>query len=589
MQMTQAGQRLALRFIVQAGLGLGLCALCLAVLATQLAGFDTAAMSVALGAVGWAQWGAAALAVAVSYAAIGQYDVLVGRHLCLGRPAPQMRRAGISALAISQTLGLGLLSGTLVRWRMLPNVSFSDAFRLTLAVSLSFLLAAGLVGALALALLANGGAGMPVIATAAIGVILALCLWRPQLARFRWPNLYALFGMVSLAAIDVAAAGCALWVLLPPGTVSATSLAPAFLLALGAGLISGSPAGLGPFELVLLGHLPTTPPEVLLAAVMAWRMIYFAAPSLLVLPLLASGPVQRRASTSGQTRTAQGHGFPLGRTGHLVAAMGSVPRGQEAAAIAQLRQIAAEELRAAVLYKAPPRLAAVARAQGLLPLIVAHDAVIRMARFDLTAPACAGLRRKLRKAAKAGVVASFAPHPDWAALAPVATVWARAHGGERGFSMGRFCAADLAGQRVYVATCGAESVAFISLRTGDAGWTLDLMRHTSDAPDGTMHALVLAALTDAHRLGVPEFSLAAVPVGVTAGANAVMRGVAWAAGGRGLWQFKSAFAPVWQPRYLVAGSRLGLVLAAISLTRAIHRPGPIQPPMHDDLAGNTFA
>lgn len=73
------------------------------------------------------------------------------------------------------------------------------------------------------------------------------------------------------------------------------------------------------------------------------------------------------------------------------------------------------------------------------------------------------------------------------------------------------------------------------------------IRHTSTLPDGTMHSLVRSAITKAKELGIEHLSLAATP----ACPYPSSRFFRWAtrravrkAGGAGLRQFKSTFAPV---------------------------------------------
>ena len=70
--------------------------------------------------------------------------------------------------------------------------------------------------------------------------------------------------------------------------------------------------------------------------------------------------------------------------------------------------------------------------------------------------------------------------------------------------------------------------------------------HTSTWPDGTMHSLVRSAITKAKELGIEHLSLAATP----ACPYPSSRFFRWAtrravrkAGGAGLRQFKSTFAP----------------------------------------------
>lgn len=615
---TAISRAVVLRHVGRFGLSLGIMAICLALLAQRLTGFDPAQLHLAFMAVTGTQWAVALCAVAVSYLAMGQYDVLILRHLQLKHPEPRVRRAGVTALAISQTVGLGVLSGALVRWRMLPSLRFAEALRITLSVSLSFLLAAAVVMAvilLALGLQEQHGLAHAILGAAAL--LVGLCLVRPQMGSWRWPNLFTLFGMISLTAIDVTAAGAALWVLLPMSEIGFASLLPVFMVALLAGMICGTPAGLGAFELVLLTQLGTSDAEALLAAVMAWRLVYFAVPSLLALPMLAWGaapetqepeatddPVRPVAGRNPSDRAFkwnidwpeagllhQGHLVPLpigqaramvvGRTGHALIGMGGTRPQDAACALTHLRKAARSEGRLPVLYKIPARIAAHARQQGLRVTRIGAEAIVRPSTFSLNIPARAGLRRKLRKARAAGVQVTVCGPVLPPALPQIAATWAAHHGGERGFSMGRFCPRYLTHQRVYLARHEGREVAFISLHVTDRVWTLDLMRHAGAVPDGAMHLLVARAIEDAHLSGAAEVNLAAVPLGVNADAPTVFRRLAHLGGGAGLWQFKSAFMPQWRPLYLAAPRAGGTWLAALCLIRAIHLPPKqpqIQPP-----------
>jgi phosphatidylglycerol lysyltransferase len=62
-------------------------------------------------------------------------------------------------------------------------------------------------------------------------------------------------------------------------------------------------------------------------------------------------------------------------------------------------------------------------------------------------------------------------------------------------------------------------------------------------------------------------------------------------GDMGLVRFKQMFAPQWQQLYLVAPSRIGIVIAGLEVARAIHRPAPLRKslPPQDHLEQNEFA
>ena len=286
-----------------------------------LAAFDTVTIQ---------QWALAAAATAVSYWSLGQYDAVIHRALKTQIAPRAAARAGILAIAISQTVGFGLISGALVRWRMTAGLSLAQASTITASVAASFLLGwAALTGAvlLALPLPLESGAGAGIAfegghgllrGLGALGVALGMtALALPQLGRA-----LTLFGRVIplppskrvakiflLAAIDTLAAGIALWMLLPPDAGPAfTVLLPAFLLALGAGFVAGTPGGIGPFEITLLALLPIPDQTPVLAAVLAWRGIYFALPASVAGVALLRGP---RADQPAREATAQRPGIPL--------------------------------------------------------------------------------------------------------------------------------------------------------------------------------------------------------------------------------------------------------------------------------------
>ncbi|MFZ1469842.1 MAG: hypothetical protein WAT09_12820, partial [Paracoccaceae bacterium] len=251
----------------------------------RLQELEGAAVFGAVAQVPFGAWAAALLATGISFWAVGRYDEAVHRHLATGVPGRQARMAGFCGIALSQMLGLGVVTGALVRWRMLPSLTLWQAGRLTLAVSLMFLAGWAVVTAAAVLLLGGPlrGGAVTALGLAMLGMLLGLMPLRG------WPNLYTLARMVALASVDCGGAALAFWCLwsgAPPLDV----VVPVFLLALGAGLLSGTPGGIGAFELTLLALLPVGHDPGALAAVLAWRGVYFVLPALLAGALLLRGP-----------------------------------------------------------------------------------------------------------------------------------------------------------------------------------------------------------------------------------------------------------------------------------------------------------
>lgn len=610
------------RLISRALVSLALAAGFVWLLADRWAQIDRAALGDAFARLQTRQWALALGLTAVSFWAVGRYDAVLHRHFATGMPGRIARRAGICAIAVSQTLGLGLISGAILRWRMLPGVSLWQATRLTAAVALSFLAGWAVVTAATLVALP----GAPFRGWAALGLGLALVLTLLSLAaprlpgwRFRWPNGFTLAGLVGLCAVDTLAAALAFHALLPAGsTLAFPALLPAFLLALGAGLALGTPGGMGAFEVTLLALLPLTPEAELLAAVLAWRLVYYAVPALLGAAFAVLGPesfvpppraeprlsAARRAETglchqgSLEIISVAGQPWLAGRRSHTLVALLD-PMGDRHPvfldnALRGLNRLARNEGRMPVIYKASARLAARARSRGFALRRTGWEAWIAPQDYRLSSSCRSGLRRKLRRAEAAGVTVQACPAPaaPWQALDRIAADWARHHGGERGFSMGRHDRGYLGRQRLYIAWAGDRAIAYASFHTAPTEWALDLMRHEERLPDGTMHKLIQAAIDDAAQAGVARLSLAAVPDSALGCPDFVARLIAAAApqtATKGLYQFKSCFAPHWSPLYLVAPGRPALWLAGVSLWRAICRPEPILPPVEQDHADYGFA
>lgn len=103
-------------------------------------------------------------------------------------------------------------------------------------------------------------------------------------------------------------------------------------------------------------------------------------------------------------------------------------------------------------------------------------------------------------------------------------------------------------------------------RSGSApGW---LLGRLPGSPDGTMHALLTAAIDAARDVGSPRLSLAAAPL-------SPRRHRAGRRPDSGLTRFKTAFAPHWEPLYLCAAPACALTVTAADIAPAVLRPAPL--------------
>ncbi len=559
-----------------------------ALFARHLGQLDAAAVWACFVEVKLWQWAAALIFTALSFRAVGTYDVIIHRALNTGQNPQTARRAGIKAIALSQTLGFGTATSALVRWRCLPAMSVGAVLRLSAAVSLSFIAGLAIVAAIVIpfsGLMLQSGF---LLVLGAFLAVFILILIAKQAERQGWIrgqlDWRTLFGIVMATAADTALAAAALWVLWAE-PISFQLIFAAYLIALGAGLLSNAPGGVGAFDLTLLALLPVSDEAAVMASVLAFRVIYYAVPAGITLLSLikpanaqSAGPVHHPEAAllmqSANRFDIKGQSLLTLPSFGAGTVLGDLPDHIDPTAIAKggLKSI----------YKCSAASALAARSVGWSVLRCAEDAVLDPQSWSTQGPARRQLRRSLRIFEKSGVSISQITNPE--TLAGVAAEWAQHHGGERGLSMGRYCPNYLHQQKVFAAFDGTEPIAFISFHSG-ATWTLDLMRHRNEIPKGTMQALVVAAIEAARRDGAPHLSLAAVPA-PDPKLPFAQRGRDAAAGLR---RFKSSFGPEWQPRYICAANPALLALTMATLAIGIHFPPKSAPyriihPDHEDFS-----
>ncbi|PAU60277.1 bifunctional lysylphosphatidylglycerol flippase/synthetase MprF [Pseudomonas sp. PICF141] len=241
---------------------------------------------------------------------------------------------GFTAFAIGNAIGLSLLSGGSVRYRLYARhgVGASEVARMTLFASLS--LGCALPPLAALATLSNLPAasvalgfsetllGAIAVAVLLLSTVLAIGVYRRRLPEqpypdnllvkvgrrtLRLPGRRLTFLQLVITALDVAAAATVLYLLLPEAPPFGAFLL-VYLLALAAGVLSHVPGGVGVFEAILLAafadKLGAAP---LAAALLLYRLIYVVLPLLVACVLLLVNEGQRLF----QSRAASGMAAPI--------------------------------------------------------------------------------------------------------------------------------------------------------------------------------------------------------------------------------------------------------------------------------------
>lgn len=236
---------------------------------------------------------------AASYATYGSYDLAARRYA--GHALSTRRVLGIGMATYAFALNLGALVGSAgIRFRMYAHSGLRAG---TIGRIVAFSVATNWLGyaALAGALFASGALppplqwGVSVEATRALGAallaiaagyLIACGAWHGRIFRlrghhFRLPSLPLGILQVLLAALDWSLMATILYLLL--GAAFAWPLVlGALLLASVATALAHIPAGIGVMEAVFLATLADGRPDPrILAALLAWRAVYYLGPLLL--------------------------------------------------------------------------------------------------------------------------------------------------------------------------------------------------------------------------------------------------------------------------------------------------------------------
>lgn len=416
---------------------------CLWLLSMQLESVNFAAVWIAVLSIPAGNWAVALFGTILSFLAVSRYDVIAHRHFQMRRPPREAMLAGATAIGIGQTTGAGAFVGGFVRWRMCPDTSAKDAAKVTGFVTVTFMGTLAVTIALASFALPTPHVPpfLPVLILISAAAICLTAFFFPVLSskgrKLSLPTLSALGALLALCILDTGFASVAFWMLLPPDTaLPFTTLMPVFLIALGAAIFSGSPGGVGPFELTLVALLPSQPETGLLCAVLAFRIVYYALPAVLAgavflhrlwhpapiaQPPSVNGFVPFEATTpSPQSRAElavlrQNGGAILTyatgscgtvRTGQTLLALFDPFQGDPGAMTPALLKAAREQNRIAYKYKIDARQAVLARKSGWAVAHISDEAVLAPPNHTTDGATFRQLRRKLRQAQKANVTVS---------------------------------------------------------------------------------------------------------------------------------------------------------------------------------------
>lgn len=280
----------------------------------KLKSYSMAQIRESLEQISYARIGCSLLLMVVNYIILVGYDWLALKAIHKKLPLPRVGLVSFVGQAVSYNFG-ALLGGTSVRYRFYSawGFSLSEIVRLVLMLAVTFWVGAlGLCGIIFMIappvipdeLLTR----MPIGDVRILGVILfaiacsylVLCFTVRKPVHifgkeFVFPPPHIAMAQALVAGVDIVAAAACMYVLLPGNMgVSFMDFLPSYLMAQVAVVLTHIPGGVGVFELVILHLTHTSHEQMVFAAVLLFRLIYFIIPLLAAAVLLAVYEARQR-------------------------------------------------------------------------------------------------------------------------------------------------------------------------------------------------------------------------------------------------------------------------------------------------------
>lgn len=277
----------------------------------------------ALSQTSWSAIALAAIFTGLSFLALIFYDCNALDHVGRKTAFPSVAVTAFMAYAVGNTVGFGPLSGGAIRFRAYSRLGLSpgEIARVIAFVTLSFglgLLAVSALATLAVAPRVAGILGIDALWLRVIALVILVALFAVFYAgrngrtvgigslRLSLPDSRTVSRQFLVSAMDIAAAASVLYVLLPQTHVGWPAFLAVYAVAIGFGVLSHVPAGLGVFEAVIMAGLSNAIGiDQLLGSLVLYRLIYYVLPLLLATVLLLITEMRQLALRPGVAEAAQ--------------------------------------------------------------------------------------------------------------------------------------------------------------------------------------------------------------------------------------------------------------------------------------------
>lgn len=252
-------------------------------------------------------WGLIVLCTLCCYINLALYDVIALQHLKKKVGFAFVTGCALTTYSLAHTIGASAFTGAVIRYRAYTTKGLSgpEVGVLVTFCSLTFSLAVMIVLGIAFLVMPDLADRLPqflspalvhwlAVATLLIVVayLISSALGLPDLRirnfRISYPRLPIALKQVTIAPVEILFAAGILYFALPAeGNPGYMVVMGVFVVSFTLALLSHAPGGLGVFELAVITGLPEFEPEIVLAALLVFRMFYLIFPLILGLVLVA--------------------------------------------------------------------------------------------------------------------------------------------------------------------------------------------------------------------------------------------------------------------------------------------------------------
>lgn len=261
----------------------------------------------------------------MSFASLCVYDWNALEFIGRKRPLPEVALTAFSAYAVGNAAGFGMLSGGAIRYRAYSRAGLApdEIGRIVAFVSLSFMLGLAVVTALSLIPMSSEIAplvGIDAFALRAIaiavlvGFAILIIIGQRRSLTFAGVTLSladtpTLSRQFLITVADLAFSCSVVYALLPTeAAISWPAFFAIYSIAIGIGVASHVPGGIGVFETIIIASLgPTTNIDAVLASLVVYRLIYYVLPLIIAIILVTITELRHFSKTpalKGVGRTA---------------------------------------------------------------------------------------------------------------------------------------------------------------------------------------------------------------------------------------------------------------------------------------------